>query len=118
MATEWSDSILIADLGDEPSLSDDLTSLYAQLADAKEEGKVPDVVINMASVSYLNSSNIAQLLRVRKLLIHGESRMKLCGVTPDVWSVMQLTGLEKVFEFEPDKATALAALQLDASAND
>lgn len=112
MATDWSDSIITCDLSDEPSLSEELNTLLARLESSADSSKA-NVVINMSEVTYLNSSNIAQLLRVRKTLGARQGRLKIAGTKDAVWSIMLLTGLDKVFEFAPDKATALASLQMD-----
>lgn len=112
MATDWSDNIVVADLTDEPEFSEELNDLYSRLRDERGD-KLPNVVLNLAGVSYLNSSNIAQLLRVRKLLIEGDRKLKLSSVGDSVWSIMLLTGLDKVFHFAPDKATAIAGLQIE-----
>ncbi|HVZ93249.1 MAG TPA: STAS domain-containing protein [Phycisphaerales bacterium] len=113
MATQWSENIVISDLGDEPELSEELNELYNGLKERAQSG-VPNVVLNLAGVTYLNSSNIAQLLRIRRRLIECARGMKLSSVADSVWSIMLLTGLDKVFEFTPDKATAIAALQIQA----
>ena len=112
MPIDWSENILTSDLQDEPDLSEELNDLYTQLAERSADD-VPNVVINMASVSYLNSSNIAQLLRVRRRLVETSRTMKLAAVRDGVWSIMLLTGLDKVFDFAPDKATAIASFQMD-----
>ncbi len=112
MATDWSDNIVIADLADEPEFSEELNDLHSRLKDEKPH-KLPCVVLNLAGVSYLNSSNIAQLLRLRKLLIENDRKLRLCSVGDSVWSIMLLTGLDKVFAFAPDKATAIAGLQIE-----
>lgn len=109
MATDWSETIVVADLQDEPSFSEEITTLASEIERRDER---LDVVVNLAEVSYVNSSNIAQLLRLRKAVIDGGGALKLAGVHDAVWSVMVLTGLEKVFDFTPDKATAIAALQI------
>ena len=107
---EWSDSILIAELTDEPSFSEDMDNLCRRLEDMDEP--LPDVIVNAQSVSYVNSSNISQLLRVRKKLLDCGSRLRLCGLNDRVWSVMLVTGLDKVFEFTDDVSTSLASLQI------
>lgn len=112
MATDWSDNIVIADLTDEPEFSEEINDLHSRLKDEKPSN-LPNVVLNLSGVSYLNSSNIAQLLRLRKLLIEADRKMKLCSVGDSVWSIMLLTGLDKVFSFAPDKATAIAGLQIE-----
>lgn len=113
MATDWSDNIVIADLTDEPEFSEEINDLYGRLKDERGD-RLPNVVLNLSGVSYLNSSNIAQLLRLRKLLIENDRKLKLASVGDSVWSIMLLTGLDKVFHFAPDKATAIAGLQLES----
>lgn len=112
MATNWSDKIVITDLADEPALSEELGQLIDRIS-ALEAGKVPHVVVNFANVTYIHSSNIAQLLRLRKKLVESGRSMKLCSVSDEVWSVLLITGLDKVFRFAPDPMTALAGLQLE-----
>lgn len=112
MSTDWSDEILISNLADEPDLSDELSEIHARL-EGLEATQTPDVVLNLSAVTHLNSSNIAQLLRLRTVLQQRERRLALCSVANPVWSTMLLTGLDKVFDFAPDPATALASLQID-----
>ena len=111
MATDWSEDIAIAELSDEPALSDELASLIDRVKEAG--GGAPHIVLNFGGVSYLNSSNIAQMLRLRQALGKAGRRMKICSVGDQVWSVMLVTGLDKVFHFAPDPMTALAGLQLE-----
>jgi anti-anti-sigma factor len=111
MATEWSEDIAISELSDEPALSEELNALIDRIKDSP--GAVPHVVLNLGAVTYLNSSNIAQLLKLRANLTRHGRRLKLCSVTDEVWSVMLVTGLDKVFLFAPDPMTALAGLQLE-----
>lgn len=111
MATDWSDDIAISELSDEPAISDELTSLIDRVVQAGSA--VPHIVLNMGAVSYLNSSNIAQLLKLRAGLTKAGRKLKLCSVSDEVWSVFLVTGLDKVFHFAPDPMTALAGLQLD-----
>lgn len=111
MATEWSEDIAIAELSDEPAISDELTTLIDRVHQAGEA--TPHIVLNMGGVTYLNSSNIAQLLKLRRGLTERGRRLKLCSVSDEVWSVFLVTGLDKVFLFAPDPMTALAGLQLE-----
>ena len=71
------------------------------------------MVLNFAGVTYLNSSHIAALLRMRKRLMELGRSLVLCSMGDDVWSVILLSGLDKVFRYAPDPMTALAGLQLD-----
>ena len=107
---DWSDDITIAEIGDEPAFSEDMTALMQRL---EERGDVfPDVVLNLSAVTYLNSSNIAQMLRLRKKLNSAGRHMRICAVGDQVWGVLMITGLDKIFDFTDDVTTALASLQL------
>ena len=107
---EWSESILIAEMNDEPQFSEEMDALHRRLENAGDQ--VPDVIIDMKAVTYLNSSNIAQLLRLRKMVTTGQARLRICSLADPVWSVLLITGLDKVFEFTDDVSTSLASLQL------
>ena len=108
---QWSDSILIAELNDEPMFSEEFESLMRRLEE--KDKATPDVIVDLKRVTYLNSSNIAQLLRLRKKLENSERRLRLCSIEDTVWSVMLVTGLDKLFEFMDDVSTSLASLQID-----
>jgi anti-anti-sigma factor len=111
MTNDWSDTIAISELTDEPALSEELTALTQRVQSS--EGTAPHIVLNLSAVTYLNSSNIAQLLRLRTELSRHGRRLRLCCLTDQVWSVMLIAGLDKVFQFAPDTLTALAGLQLE-----
>jgi anti-anti-sigma factor len=113
MATDWSENIALSELADEPALSDELNLLFQQVHSAG--ASPPHIVLNLSAVTYLNSSNIAQLLKLRAELSRRGRRLKLCCLSDQVWSVMLITGLDKVFQFAPDTLTALAGLQLEDS---
>ncbi len=112
MRTDWSDNIVITELSDEPALSDELGGIIQRVSSPKDQ-HVPHVVLNFAAVSYVNSSNLAQLLRLRKALAEHKRQLKICSVKDELWSVFLVTGLDKVFRFAPDPMTALAGLQIE-----
>ena len=106
---KWSDEITVVELGDDPEFTDELTNLTDSL-----DATPSDVVLNFAAVSFINSSNIAKLLRLRKQLINGGRKLLLCGVNTQVWGVFLVTGLDKIFELTNDISTALATLQMSS----
>ncbi len=110
MSVDWSDQIVVADLADEPALSDELSHLLDRLE--AEPGR-PHVVLNFQNVSYVNSSNLAQLLKLRKVLGGHERSLRMCSVRADVMSVIRVTGLDKLFQIAPDPMTAIAGLQIE-----
>jgi anti-anti-sigma factor len=116
MPTDWSDGILLSDLSDEPELAEEFSAVVARLKNTPTD-KLPHVVLNFGGVSYLNSSHIAALLRMRKRVQEGHRQLVLAALSDEVWSIMLLTGLDKVFQFAPDTMTALARVQLGDAAS-
>lgn len=113
----WSDSIVVLHLSDDPQLTDDLESLVKLLQGAGGNqgnggGKPVDAVLDFTGVSYVNSSNIAKLLRVRQMMVSADRRLILCGLSTQVWSAFLITGLDKVFTFSDNVTTALATIQM------
>lgn len=105
----WSENILVAELQDDPVCTDDLNALVDQLT-AKSD---LDLVIDFSHVHYLNSSNIAKLLKLRKLVaINHRRKMVLCAINSHVWGVFLITGLERLFEFADNVALGLAAIRI------
>lgn len=114
MPQEWSEDIVVSRLSDEPALSDELSAALSQVEGGR---RPPHMVLDFSGVSYLNSSNLAQLLSLRKKLGEHGRQLKLAGLQDEVWSIMLVTGLDKIFRFAPDTMTALAGLQIEAGAD-
>ncbi len=106
---DWSETTLIAELNDEPLFSEDFEALMSRLE--QTGNTLPDVIVNLAAVNRLNSSNLAQLLRLRKTLLSHDRRLRICSVTDSLWTVFLVTGLDGLFEFTDDVSTSLASLQ-------
>lgn len=107
---DWSENIVVVEVADDPAFSDEIGALFEKL-DGRSD---VDVVVNLSGVNYLNSSNIAKLLKLRKKLHGNKRKLVLCGINTNVWGLFLVTGLDKVFEFADDLANGLAAVQLGA----
>jgi anti-anti-sigma factor len=111
---DWSDDIVVVELGDEPQLGDELGAMIERAEGrAGAGGAVKHVVLNFGAVRYLSSSHLAQMIRLRKLLKDAGRQLMLCSVNDQIWSVMLTSGLDRVFRYAPDTMTALATLQLE-----
>lgn len=108
---DWSEDIILAELQDDPQFSDDLNTLQELV----EKRNGCHVVLDFSNVSFLNSSNIAKLLKLRKMM-HTTSRgkLRLCAIKTEVWGVFLVTGLDKIFELCDDVTSGLASVQIDA----
>jgi len=105
----WSEDILVVELLDDPAFSDDVKAVMDQVEGPKDV----DVVLNFAGLNHLNSSNIAKLLKLRKVLHARKRRLVLCGIDTNVWGLLLVTGLDKVFDFADNVAMGLASVQLE-----
>lgn len=104
---KWSDKVNVVHLADDPQFTDDIAALESQGA-----SKPLSAVLDMSAVHFVNSSNIARLLKLRKHMINSSRRLVVCGVNTQVWGTFLVTGLDKVFEFSDSVPTALATLQM------
>ena len=106
----WSERIWVASLGDEPALSEDLINLKEQ---ASSQQDPPHLVLDLTAVTQVNSTNLSQMLRLRKLAIDQQVKLLLVGPSDGIWAVFLTTGLDKVFKFVSDIPTALASVQIN-----
>ena len=104
---KWSDTVSVVHLADDPQFTEDLLTIEESASVGKS-----DVVLDCAAVHYVNSSNIARLLKLRKQMNSSERRLVLCSMSTEVWGTFLVTGLDKVFEFSDNVPTALATLQM------
>lgn len=105
----WSETVILGELEDDPQYTEDLSAIIEQCTNNPQL----DVLLNFEKVTYLNSSNIAKLLKLRKLVtITNERRLKLCKISRSVWGVFLVTGLDRIFDVVEDVPTGLAALQM------
>lgn len=110
MAVEnWSETVILGELGSDPQYTDDLNAIIEQCTNNTQL----DVLLNFARVDYLNSSNIAKLLKLRKLVsVTNERKLKLCNISRQVWGVFLVTGLDHIFDVTEDVSTGLTSLQI------
>jgi anti-anti-sigma factor len=108
---KWSDSIVLAHLSSDPQFSEEIETAMALLPPCTS------AVLDFSAVHFVNSSNIAELLRFRRLVESRNGKLVLCKIGKSIWSTFLITGLDKIFEFSDDVPTALATIQLKEPGN-
>jgi anti-anti-sigma factor len=108
MPVEWSENTCVAHLRDDPVFSDEMDQLHDKL-----EEHPCHCVLDMANVSFLNSSNLAQLVGLRKLLNETNCRVIIAAVEDPLWQTFELSRLDRLFPRAESVALALAMVQLD-----
>jgi anti-anti-sigma factor len=104
---KWSDSIIVVHLADDPQFAEEIEGIHA-LTPPAQNG-----VLDFSAVHYVNSSNIASLLRLRREFAERGGKLLFCSVSSQIWTTFLITGLDKIFEFSDNVPTALATIQLD-----
>lgn len=77
------------------------------LANAEEKD---NLIIDMSSVEYADSSGISGLLMAHRLYRDSQRRMVICAVTKRVMDLIKITRLDQVLSFAPDRESALHQL--------
>jgi anti-anti-sigma factor len=103
----WSETVIVVRLGDDPQFSEDMDALERTLA----QNDV-DVVLDLSNVQYINSSNIAKLLSIRKTCVTKEQRLVLCGVNTQIWGAFLVTRLDQIFQFADNVTMGLTMVQI------
>ena len=107
MPVDWSETVCVANLADDPAFSDELEEVERKL-----EEQPRHCVLDLSSVTFLNSSNLAQLVGLRKQLGSTDCRLVLCAVSPAIWEAIEVSRLDRLFQRHESVAMGLASLQL------
>jgi anti-anti-sigma factor len=108
---KWSDSVAVVHLADDPQFSEEMDAAAALSPACKSR------VLDFGGVHFVNSSNIAALLRLRRVVYEQNAKLILCNVINQVWAAFLMTGLDKIFEFSENVPTALATIQMNGPEN-
>jgi len=104
----WSETIVLVDLPQEPEMGDELKAVTEIIRDRGD----CDLVVDFSSVDIVTSSSLSKLLKLRKLVGDCGHRLVFCTVAPATKGIFTVTGLDGVFEVADDKFVALASLQM------
>src|SRR5215210_3688715 len=88
------------DLNESPAVREALKGLIDQ--------KLPNVVIDMSAVSYIDSSGLAVLIDAMQRVQSYGGRFLLCGLAESVRTVFEIARLDQVFKIVADKAAAMS----------
>ena len=88
-----------------------LRNLSLELGESMPPGH--GVILDFTDIDYLNSSHLAQLLRIRKKLTDRGSKLLLCSMSDQLWSMIHLTGLDRVFKIASSARDAMGMLAVE-----
>lgn len=96
-----------------PSISAalDIEALAAELSGYIEDNKPNDVIVDFNGVKFFSSQVLGLLVCIwRKLKEYGGSVL-ISGINPDLNRVFRITNLDRLFEFYPDRQSAINAVK-------
>jgi anti-sigma B factor antagonist len=68
-----------------------------------------NVLVNMADVSYMDSSGIGELIASYTTVARKGGKMKLVNLSPKIKDILQITQLMSVFDIYDDEDEAIAS---------
>src|SRR5258708_5603983 len=100
----------ILDMSGRITLGDALGDLRDSIHEALA-GSQKNILLNLAEVSYIDSSGLGQLIGSYATISKTGGQMKLLNLQKRVIDLMQITKLVTVFETFSDEQTALASFR-------
>ncbi|OAN43035.1 anti-anti-sigma factor [Paramagnetospirillum marisnigri] len=68
----------------------------------------PKIVIDFSELNYISSAGLRVVLVGAKMM-RGGRKFVLCGMTPNIREIFDVSGFTKILSIYPDRAAALAA---------
>jgi len=107
--------VLILDLNGRITLGEEAASLRDILREQVDNGN-KNILLNLAEVSYIDSSGLGQLVGSFATITSRGGRLKLLNLQKKLHELMQVTKLITVFEVYTTEAAALQSFAASASA--
>ncbi|HEX5481116.1 MAG TPA: STAS domain-containing protein [Terriglobia bacterium] len=104
------DSVSVVDISGRITLGEDLTELRHLIRNLLAQGQ-KQILLNLADVSYIDSSGIGELVSGFTAASNQGGQLKLLHLTKKVHDLLQITKLLTVFEVYDDEAAAIDSFQ-------
>jgi anti-sigma B factor antagonist len=104
------DSVMVIDVSGRITLGEGCTQLRELIRDQLSKGN-KQILLNLADVSYIDSSGIGELVSAFTAVSNQGGHLKLLNLTKKVHDLLQITKLYTVFDIHDDEAKAIASFQ-------
>ncbi len=108
LATREMNGIAILDASGRITLGEDAAAFRKAVHDLLAKGQ-NKLVLNLAEISYIDSSGIGELISVSTAVANHGGKVKLLNLTKRVLELLQITKTNSLFEIFNDEAAALAS---------
>lgn len=113
--TRQVDQITVIDLSGRITLGEGCTQLRQLIRDLLGKGS-KNILVNLADVTYIDSSGIGELVSAFTAVSNQGGQLKLLNLTKKVHDLLQITKLYTVFDVHDDEAKAISSFDKAAGA--
>jgi anti-sigma B factor antagonist len=104
------DSVIVVDISGRITLGEGCAQLREIVRDQLTKGN-KRVLINLADVTYIDSSGIGELVSAYTAVSNQGGQLKLLNLTKKVHDLLQITKLYTVFDVHDDEAKAVGSFE-------
>ena len=109
------DSVTVVDVNGRITLGEGCTQLRELIRSEVGKGN-KTVLLNLADVTYIDSSGIGELVSAYTAVSNQGGQLKLLGLTKKVYDLLQITKLYTIFDVHDDEAKAITRFEKAAGA--
>ena len=109
------DSVTVVDISGRITLGEGCSQLRELIRSEVSKGN-KKMLLNMADVTYIDSSGIGELVSAFTAVSNQGGQLKLLNLTKKVHDLLQITKLYTVFDVLDDEARAISSFESPASA--
>lgn len=109
------DSVTVVDISGRITLGEGCTQLRELIRGQLSKGN-KNVLLNLADVTYIDSSGIGELVSAFTTVSNQGGQLKLLNLTKKVHDLLQITKLYTVFDVHDDEVKAISSFQKAAGA--
>src|ERR1039457_2340692 len=111
LTTHEQGDVIIVDVSGRLTLGEGTSSLRKRMRELVEGGS-RRIVLNMADVTYIDSSGIGELIAGYTTVTAAGGGMKLCNLAKNVHELLNITKLCTIFETFEDEASAIGSFSV------
>jgi anti-sigma B factor antagonist len=111
LTTHANGKVIVVDASGKLTLGEGTGTLRAKIRELVDGGS-KRIVLNMADLSYMDSSGLGELIAAHTTIITAGGEMKLLNLAKRVHDLMKLTKLYTVFETFEDEASAVDSFSM------
>jgi anti-sigma B factor antagonist len=104
------DSVTVVDVSGRITLGEGCTQLRELIREQIAKGN-KKVLLNLADVTYIDSSGIGELVSAYTAVSNQSGQLKLLNLTKKVHDLLQITKLYTVFDIHNDEVKAISSFE-------